>query len=206
VTARRRWPAVAVAVAGTVATAGAIASATAAATAPAPAAARLQGFYKMSGRVTAAVNVGGERPGERVTRLWAFSSFCATGPCPTVALTRRRAFAVSDKLVLHERAPGFYVATGTFYGPVLCQGHRIARGTRAPFRITVRVLAAATAPSGQVLATRLRATYRNRSRTGLTRCVSAPAHDAVQYTGRPYSPPAVGSTRSVASTRSTASS
>ena len=27
---------------------------------------------------------------------------------------------VDDKLVLHRRAPAFYVGTGTFDGPVLC--------------------------------------------------------------------------------------
>ena len=185
---------------------GATAAATAAATAPSPAAARLQGFYAMSGQVLTAVNVGGQYRGEQVRRLWAFSSFCPSGACATVALTRRRAFGVSDQLVLHRRAPAFYVGTGTFDGPVLCQGRRIARGTRVPFRITVRVTAATTVAPGQVLATRIRAFYRDRSRTGLTHCVDAPAHETVRYTGRPYAPPPVGSTRSVASTRSTPSS
>ncbi|MGI8712152.1 MAG: hypothetical protein ACR2NR_03015 [Solirubrobacteraceae bacterium] len=172
---------------------------------PSPAAARLQGFYAMSGEVIDAVNVGGEYRGEVVQRQWAFSSVCPAGACPTVTLIRRRATGVSDTLILYRRAPAFYVGTGMFYAPVQCGRRRILRGTRVPFQITVRITAATTALNGQVLATQLRAFYRNPSRTVLTSCVSLPAHDAVRYTGVPALPSA-GSQRSVANTAPTVTS
>ena len=78
--------------------------------------------------------------------------------------------------------PGFYSGTATFVAPVRCAGRRYAKGEAVPFTITVRVTAAQTL-GAQLLATRVRAFYRNPRRIGLTQCVSAPAHDAARYTG-----------------------
>lgn len=186
---------------------GGAAVAAAATSQASPAVARLQGIYTMSGLVIDAVNVAGEHRGEQVQRQWAFSSFCPAGACPTVTLTRRRALGASDTLILHRRAPAFYVGTGSFDAPVFCGRRRIVHGTRVPFQITVRVTATATALNGEVLATGLRAFYRNRSRIPLTTCFTLPAHDAVRYTGVPVGPPPpAGSTRSVASTAPTTAS
>lgn len=197
----RRWAAAAaVAVAGLVATpvaggAGLLASA------------RLQGVFTMSGRITDAVNAGGEHPGEVVRRTWTFTSTCPAGACPTVALTRTRSRtnpARVDQLVLHRRSPGFYSGTATFLAPVRCAGQRYAKGEAVPFSITVRVTAAQTV-GGQVLASRVRAFYRNPQRIGLTKCVSAPAHDAARYAGKLVVAPG-GTTRSDPSTRSSTAS
>jgi hypothetical protein len=171
------------------------------------AAARLQGVFAMSGRITDAVNAGGEHPGEVVKRTWTFTSTCPAGACPTVALTRTRSRtnrARVDQLVLHRRSPGFYSGTATFLAPVRCAGRRYAKGEAVPFSITVRVTGARIV-GGQVLAGRVRAFYRNPQRIGLTRCVSAPAHDAARYTGKLVVAPG-GTTRSEPSTRSSTAS
>jgi hypothetical protein len=171
------------------------------------ASARLQGVFAMAGRITDAVNAGGEHPGEAVRRTWTFTSTCPSGACPTVALTRTRSRtnpARVDQLVLHRRSPGFYSGTATFLAPVRCAGRRYAKGEAVPFSITVRVTAARSV-GGQVLASGVRAFYRNPQRIGLTRCVSAPAHDAARYTGKLVVAPG-GTTRSEPSTRSSTAS
>jgi hypothetical protein len=161
------------------------------------ASARLQGVFTMSGRVIDALNIGGEHRGELVRRTWTFTSTCPAGACSTVALTRARTRAQSgpsDQLVLRRRSPGYYTGAATFLAPVRCAGQRYAKGEAVPFSITVRVTAA-QAVGGQVLATSVRAFYRNPQRVGLTKCVSAPAHDAARYAGRLVVAPA-GTTRS----------
>jgi hypothetical protein len=171
------------------------------------ASARLEGVFAMSGRVTDAVNAGTEHRGERVHRTWTFSSTCPSGACDTVALKRTRSRtdpARTDQLVLRRHSPGFYRGTATFLAPVRCGGRRYARGEAVPFSITVRVTAAATV-GDQVLANSVRAFYRNPRRVGLTRCVTAPAHDAARYTGRLVISPG-GTTRSEPSTAPTAAS
>jgi hypothetical protein len=172
-----------------------------------PASARLQGIFAMSGRITDAVNAGGERPGEVVRRTWTFTSTCPAGACPTVALRRTRSRtnpARVDQLVLHRRSPGFYSGAATFLAPVRCAGRRYAKGEAVPFSITVRVTAAQTV-GGQVLASRVRAFYRNPRRIGLTKCLDAPAHVAARYTGKLVVAPG-GTTRSEPSTRSSTAS
>ena len=171
------------------------------------ASARLQGVFAMSGLVTDAVNVGGEYRGELIRRTWTFSSTCPAGACATVALKRTRNRTdppKTDQLVLHRRSPGFYEGKGTFVAPMRCAGQSYAKGEAVPFSITVRVTAAATVGS-QVLAGGVRAFYRNPRRIGLTRCVTAPAHDAARYTGRLVISPG-GTTRSEPTTALTAAS
>lgn len=165
------------------------------------ASARLEGVFAMSGLVTEAVNAGTEHRGERVHRTWTFSSLCPSGACATVALKRTRSPsdpARTDQLVLRRSSPGFYRGTATFIAPMRCGGRRYAKGEAVPFSITVRVTAATTI-GDQVLASSVRAFYRNRRRVGLTRCVTAPAHDAARYMGRLVISP-VATTRSEPST------
>jgi len=155
-------------------------------TAPPPppvSAARLQGTYLMAGRVTAAQAVRGEHAGEHVRRSWTFTPQCATGPCSKVTLVRRR-HSAADSLVLHRRAPGRYSGSGSFFAPLRCAGRTYRHGERVPFTITVRITAAASV-NGVIVATRLRATYVNRTRINLTPCVVAPGHDAATYRGQP---------------------
>jgi hypothetical protein len=171
------------------------------------ASARLQGVFAMSGRVTEAVNAGREHRGEIVRRTWTFTSTCPAGACPTVALTRTRNRTgppLTDQLVLYRRSPGFYFGTATFLAPVRCAGRGYAKGEAVPFSITVRVTAAQTV-AGQVLASRVRAFYRNPQRIGLTKCLSAPAHEAARYTGKLVVAPG-GTTRNEPSTRSSTAS
>lgn len=171
------------------------------------ASARLQGVFVMSGLITEAVNTGGEHRGEVVRRTWTFTSPCPAGACPTVELNRTRNRTLPplvDQLVLRRRSPAFYSGTATFLAPMVCGGQRYAKGEAVPFSITVRVTAAQTI-GGQVLATGVRAFYRNPKRIGLTKCVTVPAHDAARYAGRLVVSPG-GATRSERSTPSSTAS
>jgi hypothetical protein len=161
------------------------------------AAARLQGYWTMSGVVTKSVNVPGEPPGESLRRTWAFVPPCPTGACPTLQLSRQRG-AGYDNVLLHSTAPGVYVGTGSFYAPARCRGTLFRKGELAPYTIRVTITGVAQQPDGSVLATTLAATYRNVKRVGLTRCYSAPSYDSASYTGAPAAPappPAAGAMR-----------
>jgi hypothetical protein len=196
----RRWAAGALAVAALIAAPGASGAALLAS-------ARLQGVFAMTGVVTDAVNSGQEHRGEVVRRTWTFTSTCPAGACATVALTRTRSRTdppLTDQLVLRRRSPGFYSGRATFLAPVRCAGRRYARGEAVPFTITTRITAAETA-GGQVLASRVRAFYSSTRRIGLTKCVSAPAHDAARYTGRVIVSPGA-TTRNERRTRSSTAS
>jgi hypothetical protein len=163
------------------ATPAAVASATpAAAAAPSPfAGARLEGQFSMHGRITVAHHVVREHVGERLGRTWTFRPLCASGACAQVELVRNRAGG-ADVLTLTETTPGSYAGNGLFYAPLSCAGKTYVRGESVPFRITVTI----TAESVYGFATALKATYVNRSRRNLTRCVDIPGHDAATYTGQ----------------------
>jgi hypothetical protein len=165
-------------------------------------AARLQGFYGVSGVVTKAVGVPGEHRGERVSRTWAFNPppSCSSGQCATIELVRTRASGV-DELLLTRRGPALYSGAGAFLAPVRCHGRLYRKGQLATFTITVRITAA-EAQGSAVQATGFAATYTGAARTGLTRCVNTPSHDSARYVGAP----AAGATRRVASTRSSTAS
>jgi hypothetical protein len=150
--------------------------------APTPANARLQGQFQLSGRITVAKNVRGERVGQTVTRTWTFTPSCASGVCPTIVLVRRRATG-SDQLVLNLRTPGYYVGSGRFFAPLRCGRRTWRRGSVVPFTIAVRVTAAALAGS-DVVATQIRAAYTNRTRINRTPCVAVLGHDAAVYSGQ----------------------
>lgn len=163
--------------------------------------ARLGGVWAMLGRVTKAVGVPGEHRGETVSRAWTFTPLCPFGQCRTIALQRNRQGG-TDSLILTLRRAGYYTGTSFFYAPVRCHRRSWRKGELVPFTITVRITAA-VATSAAVDATRITATYRNRKRIGLTRCVAAPSYDSARYVGGPAPAPAI---RSVASTRSSTAS
>jgi hypothetical protein len=137
----------------------------------------LKGRFQMSGRVTAAQNVRGERVGQVVTRTWTFTPQCATAPCPAVQLVRGRSDG-TDTLTLEQTRTGSYAGSGVFYAPLRCSGRIYPRGQEIPFRITVRV----TATNGTA-ASAISATYVNRERTNLTPCIGVLGHDSARYVG-----------------------
>ena len=144
---------------------------------PAPSA-LLTGTFQMSGAVTVAHNVRGERAGQTVQRTWTFTPRCPTAPCPTVQLVRQRATG-SDTLTLHRTGPETYLGMGRFSAPLRCSGRVYPGGQLIPFKIKVRV----TASTGTV-ASAISATYVNRSRTDLTPCIGVLGHDAARYSGQ----------------------
>lgn len=158
------------------AVAGPAASASASAQ-PATSDALLKGSFQMSGRVTAAHNVRGERLGQLVTRTWTFTPACATAPCATVQLIRGRSGG-TDTLTLQQTPSGSYAGSGLFYAPLRCSGRTYPQGQEIPFRITVRV----TATNGTA-ASAISATYVNRRRKNLTPCIGVLGHDSARYVG-----------------------
>ena len=163
--------------------ASAFAAAPTASPAPKPSQARLQGQFRMTGRVTSASNVSGVHVGDRVVRKWTFASTCASGPCSTVTLVRNRGRG-NDQLTLKRRGAGYYTGNGSFYAPLRCGSRVYHRGALVPFTITVRITAASLSGT-TVIATRVKGSYTNRSRKNLTPCVLEPGHDAAKYIGRP---------------------
>jgi hypothetical protein len=137
----------------------------------------LKGTFQMSGRVTVASNVRGERVGQVVTRTWTFTPECTSAPCATVQLVRGRANA-TDTLTLQRTRTGTYAGSGLFYAPLRCSARIYPQGQEIPFRISVRV----TATTGTT-ASAISATYVNRERTNLTPCVGVLGHDSARYVG-----------------------
>jgi hypothetical protein len=137
----------------------------------------LTGRFQMSGRVTVAQNVRGERVGQVVTRTWTFVPQCATAPCDAVQLVRGRANG-TDTLTLQQTPTGTYAGAGVFYAPLRCSGRIYPRGQEIPFRITVRI----TATNGTA-ASAISASYVNRERTNLTPCIGVLGHDSAHYVG-----------------------
>lgn len=159
---------------------------------PLLAAARLQGVFAMNGTITRAVGVPDERRGQAVQRLWNFTALCQTGACAAVQLLRPHEGG-ADRILLKRRGPGLYKGVGSFIAPASCRGVSYRKGMLVPFTISVRITAfGVLGPLVQV--TRLRATYTNRKRINLTRCVAAPSSDAADYGGGLV---AVGATRRV---------
>jgi hypothetical protein len=170
------------ALATTAAIAAGGAAATAASAASPTARARLQGEFRMTGQITAALHVPGERRGNRVVRLWVFTPRCASGACSRVTLVRTTAHG-RDRLQLRRRAAGYYTGTGLFDAPVRCGGKTYKRGSAVPFVITVRITGA-TVSGGVTVASAVKATYRSRTRVNRTPCVKLPARDAAKYRGK----------------------
>ncbi len=144
--------------------------------------ARLVGAFELAGRITTAVRVKGERKGQSVIRRWSFLPGCSVGSCRTVGLLRKRSGG-SDKVKLTRKRPGYYTGNGSFYAPLKCGGRTYGRGEAVPFTVTVTVTAALRDPTGALVATRVNATYTNKTRRNLTKCVDFPGHDAATYHG-----------------------
>jgi hypothetical protein len=162
--------------------------------------AHLQGLYGVSGVVTRANNVPGERKGQLVTWIWGFPASCP-GQCRRIVLVRQRAGG-KDTVVLHRRKPAYYSGTGSFNAPVLCDGRLHKNGERANFTITLRITGGVV-QGNLVEATSFTATYNNPDRVALTRCVTLRSSDAAHYVG---TPPAEGVTFRVPSRRSSTGS
>src|SRR5436305_12894995 len=140
--------------------AGAAAASVPAATAavgPPVSAARLQGAYALTGRVTVASGVKGEHRGQQIKRTWGFASPCPRGQCTTVWLLRQRARG-GDAMTLRRTGPGRYRGSSTFYVPVRCGRQIVPRGEAVPFTITVTIAAAAATDPNTAQATRISAT------------------------------------------------
>ena len=161
-------------------TAAATLGATPASAVPAPTGPRLEGMFLMAGRVAAATRIPGERVGSTVLRTWTFIAPCPVGTCISAVLVRTRGSG-RDTLTLRRRSPGSYTGSGRFYAPLRCGTTTYPRGELVPFTVSVQITAATTGP--HPTATRLRASYTNRSRTNLTRCFSVLGHDAADYHG-----------------------
>ncbi|MBV8217424.1 MAG: hypothetical protein JO325_03090 [Solirubrobacterales bacterium] len=144
--------------------------------------ARLAGTFQMTGRLTAARYVRGEHVGETVQRTWTFTPLCVSGPCAQVRVFRGRANA-TDTLILTQTSPGRYSGTGRFFAPLKCAGTVYTAGEEVPYKITLTITATTTAPDGTVLASQISATYVNKTRLNLTRCVIVLGHDSARYTG-----------------------
>jgi hypothetical protein len=172
---------------GLIALAAVAAASPALAQAPPLDTARLDGTFDLAGRVTVAVHVRGEHAGDTVTRIWTFTSLCASGQCGTVRFVRHRAHG-TDTLILVRRGPAFYRGTGSFYAPLRCAGRTYRKGQKVPFTIRVWIKQAALV-NGQNMAASVRATYTNRRRVNLTRCVAVLGHDAARYHGQLELPP-----------------
>lgn len=149
---------------------------------------RLQGAFAMTGRITAAVNIPGERAGQSVSRTWVFTPKCAAGACAQVLLGRTRGPGLPPiNVLLTFQSPGFYTARGTFYAPLRCAGRTHRPGERVQYRVGVRITATATV-NGQLVVTAMRASYTSGRRDNLTRCVAPIGQrDSAQYTGQPAS-------------------
>lgn len=146
--------------------------------------ARVTGTFTMRARVTVAVNVRGEQPGQRLTRRWTIAPRrCSRNVCRTLVLTRRRAAGRRSRLTLHRVGRGRYAGAGVFFAALACDGRVYRDGARVPYRITLTVTRASKI-GGIRFARRLRATYVNAGRTDSTPCSLGPSHDAATYRGR----------------------
>jgi hypothetical protein len=138
----------------------------------------------MRGVITQAVDVTGERRGERVRRTWAIHpAGCARNVCQRLQVVRNRGRIRDSYVVLHRVGRGRYRGKGIFFVALKCLGRRYRLGSRVPYTITLQI--ARRELVGSVwYATSIRATYTNRSRTDATRCPLGPASDAARYVGK----------------------
>lgn len=150
--------------------------------------ARVLGTFSMRASVTAAVGVRGEHPGQVLTRRWVISaSACRQDVCARLRLRRQRSDGQHSDMTLRQTGVGRYKGTGVFYVPLRCEGRVYRRGSRAPYRISLTVVAA-TEVGGVLFARRITATYVNAARTDATPCPLGPSHDAARYRGIAVSP------------------
>lgn len=150
--------------------------------------ARVGGTFIMRGVVTSALNVRGERRGERVNRKWEVQSRdCDHSVCGRLLVTRNRGSVKGSFVILRRVGVGHYRGSGDFWAPLQCLGQIHALGSFVPYTIQLWVFRR-KAVNGIRYATGVNATYVNRSRTDNTRCPLGPASDSARYTGRLISP------------------
>jgi hypothetical protein len=157
--------------------------------------ARVTGAFAMSGRITTAVNVRGERPGQAIRRRWTFAgSGCTKRYCRTLRLRRGRGGGRHSTVTLKRQSDGSYHGSSVYSAALSCLGRVFPHGETVPYSIDVRVSATATV-QGRVFARRLSATYVNLDRIDHTPCPLGPSHDAARYVGTAAplaSPPQAG--------------
>lgn len=153
-----------------------------------PSDARVQGTFAMTARVTTAVNVRGERPGQTLHRTWVIvPGDCVANVCAKLFLTRTRSEGRIERLTLHRTGPGRYAGSGDFWVALRCRGYVHRLGQHVPFRLTLRV-AGITQVQQVMFARRVTATYLNERRSDTTPCPNGPSHDAATYTGTDTTP------------------
>jgi hypothetical protein len=144
---------------------------------------RVVGAFAMTGQITTAVRVGGERPGQIVVRNWFFTgASCGPSACRRLLLRRQRSAGKYSSLALKQVATGIYAGRSRFYAGLSCRGQVYPRGLEVPYGITVTVTRASVI-QGISFATALVATYTNLVRRDLTICPIGPSHDAARYRG-----------------------
>jgi hypothetical protein len=149
-----------------------------------PVDARLDGQFRMTGKITRADHVRGEHEGQTVKRNWEFTSKCDVGPCDSVVLHRHRGAKKVDRLVLDRKDPGEYAGKGRFFFPIRCAGRVHKKGGEARVKIEVTVTAA-TLADGQLAASEVRAKYTNPRRINHTQCTNGSlGRDGASYTGK----------------------
>jgi hypothetical protein len=145
--------------------------------------ARVLGTFMMQARVTVAVGIPGESPGDVLARRWVITARdCHRSSCAALVLVRQRSDGLDSTLELRRTGPGRYAGRGSFDVPLLCAGRVYPSGSRAPYRITLRVTGASRI-GGIAFARSLSAAYSNPQRSNSTPCPLAPSHDAAVYSG-----------------------
>jgi PKD domain len=138
----------------------------------------------MTARVTQAVNVRGERRGQRLRRTWTVRpQGCSGAICAALVLDRQRSAGHHDTLTLSRIGPGVYAGHGAFDVALRCRGVVYPQGAHAPYRIALHIRSARLV-QGIPFAQTIKATYSNRFRRNTTPCRLGPSHDAARYQGR----------------------
>ena len=154
-----------------------------AASAHAPRDARVLGAFSMRARITSAVDVLGEHPGLVLSRRWTIAERgCVGDVCRALEVNRERSPSLHDRVLLKRIGHGRYVGSGVFYSALSCRNRYYARGSRAPYRLTLTIVGTRMV-DGVRFARRIDATYVNARRSDSTPCPLGPSHDAATYTG-----------------------
>jgi PKD repeat protein len=151
------------------------------------AAARLQGTWTMSAKVTRADGVRGERRGQKFKRKWTFTSSCASGACSSVTLRRERSSGKFDKLTLKRLGSAGYKGSSKFYLPLKCNGRTYNKGGIAYYNLGLSITQSKTV-QGKRFASAIRATYNNTRRVNKTPCGGSLGRDGGSYTGAHAAP------------------
>ena len=116
---------------------------------------RLEGAWRLTGKIVSGQNLAGQKVGDSVKRSWSFAPRCPTGACD-VTLKRERpdgGFA-TDQLKLEGTV---YSGSELFVGSYTCNGVEYPQGEKGPIKIVVRVVKAKTI-GGVLRATKIQAT------------------------------------------------